>query len=446
MSNSHLLYTFPNEPIPEAISYGNGYELFLENGEKYLDITSGFSGHAIIGWGNKDVINSITKQLQKIGHIDYKMFSDPNREEFADLLINQCDNKLSRVFFSGGSGAEGCEAAIHLSYQAHVETGNPEKNWYISREESYHGATTEAMALGHRPNLAFFHPLFPKNRSKISEHNKFRGKNINESDELYENRCALELENEILRIGPSKVAGFVAETIMGGLVGDVPPTKNYWKLIRKICNKYNVHLILDEVWSGTGTSGKFYCFDWDDITPDFVFLGKTLAAGYAPLSAILTTENIYDIIKSGSGRVENSTTFQGHSASVAAGLAVQKIITNKDFLNNVIKKGELVRNILNTNLSDNFFFKNVRGRGLRNSLEYECSEKHKFGMTLAKVMKDKHKILISGKWHRMSFSPSLTISENDIHKVLELFCYEFRNLSAMWESLDKNDINVRNLF
>ena len=67
-----------------------GYELFLENGEKYLDITSGFSGHAIIGWGNKDVINSITKQLQKIGHIDYKMFSDPNREEFADLLINQC--------------------------------------------------------------------------------------------------------------------------------------------------------------------------------------------------------------------------------------------------------------------------------------------------------------------------------------------------------------------
>ena len=233
---------------------------------------------------------------------------------------------------------------------------------------------------------------------------------------------------------------------MGGLVGDVPPTKNYWKLIRNICSKYNVHLILDEVWSGTGTSGKFYCFDWDGITPDFVFLGKTLAAGYAPLSAILTTENIYDIIKCGSGRVENSTTFQGHSASVAAGLAVQKIITSKDFLYNVIKKGELVREILNNNLSNNPFFKNVRGRGLRNSLEYDCTEKHKFGMTLAQVMKDKHKILISGKWHRISFSPSLTISENDIHRVLELFCEEFFSLSKRWGDLDKNDINVRNLF
>ena len=61
---------------------------------------------------------------------------------------------------------------------------------------------------------------------------------------------------------------------MGGLVGDVPPTKNYWKGVRKICTKYKVHLILDEVWCGTGTTGKIYCIDWDNITPDFIFMGN----------------------------------------------------------------------------------------------------------------------------------------------------------------------------
>ena len=444
--NTNLLHTFLNEPIPEFVSHGNGYNLFLENGEQYLDMTSGFSGHAIIGWGNKTVINSITEQLNKICHIDYKMYSDKNREDFAKLLIDQCENNLSRVFFAGGSGAEGCEAAVHLSYQAHVESGNSQKTWYISREESYHGATTEAMALGHRPNLAFFKPLFPNNRSKVSEHNKYRAKLTGESDDQYEIRCVNEFEEEVLRIGPERVAGFVAETIMGGLVGDVPPTKNYWKLIREVCNKYNIHLILDEVWSGTGTSGKFYCFDWDKITPDFLFLGKTLAAGYAPLSAIITTEKIHDIIKNGTGRVENSTTFQGHSGSIAAGFAVQKIVTEGDFLKKVIKKGDLVRNLLEEQLKDNIFFKNVRGRGLRNSIEYSCEDSHKFGMSLAKIMKEKHNILISGKWHRVSFSPALTITENDIIKVIEIFSKEFTTLSEKWEKIDKTSVNVRNLF
>ena len=113
----------------------------------------------------------------------------------------------------------------------------------------------------------------------------------------YSKRSAKELEQKIVSIGSENICAFVAETISGGLVGDVPPTKNYWKEIRKICNKYNIHLILDEVWCGTGTTGKSYCFDWDNITPDFVFLSKTLAAGYGALSAVVTTNKISETFK-----------------------------------------------------------------------------------------------------------------------------------------------------
>ena len=157
--------------------------------------------------------------------------------------------------------------------------------------------------------------------------------------------------------------------MMGGLVGDVPPGKNYWKKIKKICDKYNVLLILDEVWCGTGVSGKYFCFEWDDIIPDIVFMGKTLAAGYAPVSGLATRTEISKKIKDYYGSIPFSTTHQGHSL-VAATLATQKIIHNQKFLTKVKLNGEYFRNTLNDELKNHEFFQNVRGRGLRNSLEY----------------------------------------------------------------------------
>jgi len=109
----------------------------------------------------------------------------------------------------------------------------------------------------------------------------------------------------------------------------VPPTPDYWKGVRDICTQYDIHLILDEVWCGCGVSGKYFCHDWDTIKPDFVFFGKTLAAGYAPISALMTTEEIKAILSSSGGQIKHSTTFQGHSLSCAITLEVIKQIQEK---------------------------------------------------------------------------------------------------------------------
>ena len=114
------------------------------------------------------------------------------------------------------------------------------------------------------------------------------------------------------------------------------------------------------------------------------------------------------------GQIQHSTTHQGHSLSVAAALAVQKIIHEDNFLSDVQKKGEYLRNTLNNELVEHPFFYNVRGRGLRNSVEYRCPEQHLFGNALAREMKEKHNILISGKWHRVCFSPALTITFEEL--------------------------------
>ena len=90
---------------------------------------------------------------------------------------------------------------------------------------------------------------------------------------------------------------------MGGLVGDVPPTINYWKRIRELCNKFDIHLICDEIWCGAGTTGKISPIDWDNVTPDFVTFGKTLTSGYVPLSVIITKRNYLNKIKDKFGSI-----------------------------------------------------------------------------------------------------------------------------------------------
>jgi adenosylmethionine-8-amino-7-oxononanoate aminotransferase len=353
---------------------------------------------------------------------------------------------LNKVFFVGGSGGEACEASMKLSYQFHCAIGKPKKKWFISRKQSYHGSSSDAMAIGDRPNLLFYKPFFPRFRAKISEHNKYRGKNKEESDNDYENRCVKELESKIIKIGPENVSGFVAETIMGGLTGDVPPTKNYWKKIRAVCNKYKIHLIIDEVWCGTGTSGKIYCIDWDEVSPDIIFIGKTLAAGYSPISAYITSNKISDIVMKKDGSIKFSTTYQGHSLGVAAALGVQGIINNEIFLKNVVKKGEYLRKILQDELKSNEFFCNVRGRGLRNSLEYDCKNKHLFGIALTDFARKNKNLLISAKWHRVCFSPAINISNYNLDKILDNFIYAFRAVSKNWTYKKIMNVKFRNYF
>ena len=432
--------------IDEAIVKGSGIYLYTKNKKKYIDSTSGITGSNILGWGNKQIEKGIVNQLKKIPFIDYKYFKDENREKLAKLLLSRSENSLDGVFFVGGAGSEACEAAMKLSFQYHYAKGNREKKWIISRKQSYHGSGSDAMSLGDRKNLNIFKNFFPKYRAKINEHNIFRNKKPTETLKDYASRSANELEKKILQIGPKNVSAFVAETMMGGLVGDVPPAEGYWKNIRKICDKYNVHLILDEVWCGTGTSGKAFCIDYDKITPDFLFIGKTLAAGYAPVSAVVTKKKFTDFIKLKLGAIQISTTHQGHSLGISAGLGVQKIIQNKKFLKNVRDKGNYLRKTLEEELKNEPFFKNVRGRGLRNSLEYQCKNNHLFGQILTDIAKNKHKLILSAKWHRVTFSHAINISWSEIDLIMDKFLKSFKFCQNNWPTLKKKKFKLRNFY
>lgn len=429
MNQKNVFRVFPNDPYPPSVVRADGMYIYTSDGREILDFSSGGTSFSILGSSHPDVNKAIIDQVSKFTHIDYKIWVDPNTQSLAEMLLSKAEHGLDRVYFSGNSGAEACEAAMKMSYQTHYDAGNKNKKWFISRKQSYHGSTSDALALGERPNLEFFRPMLSPYRAHISMHHPLYLRRPDESMDDYSKRCAKELEDKILEIGADNVSGFIGETIMGGLVGDVPPAINYWKYIQDVCKKYDVHLILDEVYCGTGTTGKIYCCDWDGVKPDFIFLGKTLSAGYGVLSAVVTSERVEGIIKKGQGRLQHTTTHQAHSLSVAAALAVQKIIHQDSFIDRVNLLGKKIVETINYELASCESFVEIRGRGLRLSVEYEDSNKNEFGHQLANRLMDKYNILLNAKWHRASITPALIVTDDQLDYFLDCFISEFINLS-----------------
>jgi len=419
-----LLYTYSDRTPEEIIENAHGNNLLLKGGECVKDFSGGITGHNTIGWGVHEVAKAGYEQLKKIGHMDYKNYLDENRQRIADILIRYSMGALSNVYFVGGSGGEACEASIKLSYQVHLEEGNSGKQIYLGRKQSYHGMSSDNLSMGDRPNLEIYSFMHPKQRYLVDEHNYYRHGRVGESRKDYTKRSLTNLRTKIEEIGPERIGGFVGETMMGGLVGDVPPEIGYWQGVKDICREFNIHLILDEVWCGCGVSGSYYCFTQDNVEPDFVFMGKTLASGYAPISVVCMSKKMADVLEG--IQIQHSTTFQGHSVCAAIALSVLEYIDSRSLVTNAKDLGEKMRIEINNKFGSMKYFKNVRGRGVRTSIEIDAPNAHIFNITLAKKMRQKG-FLISAKWHRISILPTMSNEMRDLEEILDV-------MHGVWES------------
>lgn len=440
-----LLHTFLGQPPTETITKAFGNVLVTLDGRELEDYSCGITGHSIIGWGNIQVAEKAKQQLIDIGHIDYKTFLDINREALAKELASISRSSLSHLFFVGGSGGESCEACIKLSYQAHVNSGESDRTVYVSRRQSYHGMSSDNLSLGDRANLEIYSVFHPANRYKVDEHNYYRHALSGESSSDYAARSCTQFRKQLLDIGVERIGGVVIETMMGGLVGDVPPSQGYLPGISQICKELGIHLILDEVWCGNGVSGRYFCHDWYDIEPDFCFFGKTLAAGYAPISALMTTNDIRSRLQCKDSRINYSTTFQGHSLCVAIALEVFSIIQRDNLIERSDQIGAHIRSRVSLELQNSRFYANVRGLGIRNSVENSCPQSHMFSIELGNRLKDLGYVL-SSKWHRTSILPPMNISMQRLDNFLDTFVEQWLLLESDWHSLNIDSIRSKPFF
>jgi adenosylmethionine-8-amino-7-oxononanoate aminotransferase len=320
---------------------GDGVYVIDADGNRYLD---GCGGAAVscLGHNHPKVINAIRRQAEALPYAHTSFFSSDAMELLAEKLVTNASGMGKVLLLSGGS--EAIEAALKMSRQYFVEIGEPDRHLFIARRQSYHGNTLGALSVGGNEwRRAMFAPIMvPGNH--IAPCFEYREKRDDETAESYGLRTANELEAKINELGAENVAAFIAETVVGATAGAVAAVPGYFKRIREICDKYGIHLILDEVMCGTGRTGTMMAYEQEGICPDIVTMAKGLAAGYQPAGAVLCTDRIIDVIRDGTGFFQHGHTFMGHATAVAASLATLQTIESEYLLENVrAKRSPIIR-------------------------------------------------------------------------------------------------------
>jgi len=353
--------------FPVAVK-GDGVYLIDSAGKRYLD-GSGGAAVSCLGHSNARVREAVKAQIDALEFAHTRFFTNEPMEALAEDLVSDAPAGLTKAWFTCG-GSESIEAALKMTRQYFIETGQPQRRHVIGRMQSYHGTTAGALSAGGNiGRRAVFEPLLLGAMHHVSPCFAYRGQGADESEAQYGQRVANELEAKILELGPDTVAAFVAETVVGSTLGCVTAVPGYFRRVREICDRYGVLLILDEVMCGMGRTGRRYACEDEGIAPDFIALAKGLSAGYLPLGALLVADKVHKAIESGSNAVMHSHTFTGHPVACAAGLAVRREVRERDLLSNVRRMGGMLKSALSEELGNHPNVGDIRGRGLFLALE-----------------------------------------------------------------------------
>jgi adenosylmethionine-8-amino-7-oxononanoate aminotransferase len=365
---SAVFYRSMDHEYPVAVR-ASGMHIYDRTGHEYLDMSGG-AAVSCVGHQHPEIVAAINEQIGTLAYAHTAFFSNRPQEELAAMLADRFAEPDARVYFTSG-GSEANETAIKMAYQYWRAKGHNNKTTIIGREHSYHGNTIGALSIS--GNLARRKPVtgLLHNWPRIEPNYARYYRRENESEADYSVRSASLLEDAIQAIGPDNVAAFIAEPVVGATLGAVPASAGYFKEIRKICDRHEVLLILDEVMCGTGRTGRFFAHEFDGVVPDIVTLAKGLSGGYMPLSATLVRRCIADAFEQGQARFSHGHTHVGHAAACAAGLSVLEVLGRYQLIGSVEDKGRCLDDALRQHFGDDARVVDFRGRGLLRAIELD---------------------------------------------------------------------------
>ena len=362
--SDHLFYQSAVQ-LP-TIARAEGIYAWDTDGKRHIDACSG-AIVAQLGHGHPAIRDAMLAQLDKVAFAYRTQFENQPALDLAEKLVGLVGGRFDRVFFSSG-GSESVESALKLARQYWVCRGEPRRNVFIARKPSYHGSTTGALAMtSYTPLTQPFEPmlrLYPK----IASPTQYRVP-AGKSAEQHALDCADALDAAIREVGADQVAAFVAEPIGGASTGAEVPHDAYFARIRDICTRHGILLILDEVMTGVGRTGRWFGFQHWDVDADILCLAKGLGAGYYPTSAIVTRAELTDPILA-SGGFQHGYTYAGNPLASATALAVIGVIERDGLVEHAAATGAYLRDLLEQLASRHDFIGDVRGRGFLLALEY----------------------------------------------------------------------------
>lgn len=336
---------------------------------KGREIFDGISGAWVvnIGHGRAEVADAMAEQARRIAYASAFDFLAEPSIRLAERLANLCPEPLERVFISN-SGTDAVEAAMAIARQYHFNNGERGRYKFVSRRGSYHGSTFGGKSLS-----GFRHALLQQRFAPMLEGciqvpgpNTYRPED-GLDPKSYIIRCAKEIERAILHEGPDSVAAVIAEPISASAGVHVPDVE-YWQIIRDVCSRYGVLLILDEVLVGMGRTGKMFAFEHFGIVPDLLTLSKGVASGYAPIGATVVSRDVADTFD-GQNALAHGYTYGNHPVSSRAALTNIEILQSESLIAKAAQTGAYMIERLGELANMHPSIGHVRGIGMLASVE-----------------------------------------------------------------------------
>ena len=421
-SSSHLILQRTSKDLVEkgitVITKGEGVWVYDQEGKRYLDLVSGVTRPVHVGYGRKEIAQAVYDQICELSYFTPMQFANVPAIKLAETLSKIAPGKIRKFTFVC-DGSEAVETAIKLARHYHYFRGETKRSKIISRRGAYHGVTAGALrALGTvLPMRQIMEPLLP-------------GTIFVESPYCYrcpvhltypacDIACARDVERVIQFEDPEQVSAFIGEPIQQGFGAYAPPME-YWKIIREICDRYGILLIIDEVICGFGRTGRWFGVQHFDIEPDIITMAKGISSGYVPLGSVGCTDKVMEPVTI----FQHLHTYGNHPVSCAAALKNLEIMEKENLIQRASEMGVYFLEKLKT-LEGHRIVGEVRGTGLWTAIDLTLDKKTG-ALFPAKNMNDiidlakTRGLIIKTMGHALEFAPPLIIEKEEIDLAVKI--------------------------
>ena len=369
----HVFYRRMAHDYP-VIARGVGVYLYDIEGHRYLD-ASGGPLVVNIGHGVEPVAVAIAEQASQVAYVHGNLFTTAVLESYSERLATRVPLPDPRFYYLS-SGSEAVETALKFTRQIQLARGEGWRDRIISRWGSYHGMTLGTLAVSGKPAMRRpYSPLY-RDMPHIESPYCYRCP-FGSTYPACELACAQQLETEILRQGPERVAAFIAEPVGGATLGAIVPPDGYWPLVRQICDRYGVMLIADEVLTGFGRTGAWFAMERLGVEPDVMVMAKGSAGGYFPFSITGVRAADVETIRQVHGDFNHGGTFSHHAVGAAAALATMEHLEAHDLIARAALLGDYLGQRLNESVLSLPVVGDVRGIGMMWAVEFVADRETK---------------------------------------------------------------------
>ena len=401
-----------------TIAKGDGVYVFDQNGNRYLDLVSGVTRPVHVGYGRKEIAQAVYDQICELSYFSPMQFANPPAIKLAALLAEIAPGEINQFTFVC-DGSEAVEAAIKLARHYHHYRGEKKRYKVISRRGAYHGVTGGALnVLGTvLPMRQIMEPLSPGTIFMESPYCYRCPLHLTYPD--CDVVCARDIERIIQFEDPDQISAFIGEPIQQGFGAYAPP-KEYWKIVREICNRYGILLIIDEVICGFGRTGKWFGIEHFGIQPDILTMAKGITSGYVPLGGVGCTDKVMEPIEI----FNHLHTYGNHPVACAAALKNIEIIKRENLIEHSSKMGIYFLERLKT-LEYHPTVGEIRGTGLWTAIDFTSDKKRRapFPLNGLNSLVDRAKkrgLIIKLMGQALEFAPPLIIQKEEIDGAVKI--------------------------